>query len=77
MFLPTTCIGIKKLFPDSRRGTATTQTQNKTRQNYYANLLYTPLCISSLPQIFTYPQEVSDCASIRTSYNVHCSFNIF
>ena len=24
-----------------------------------------------------YPQEVSDCASIRTSYNVHCSFNIF
>ena len=25
-----------KLFPGSRRRTATTQTQNKTRQNYYA-----------------------------------------
>jgi len=28
----------KKLFPDSRRRTATTQTQNKTRQNYYAKI---------------------------------------
>ena len=28
----------EKLFPDSRRRTATTQTQNKTRQNYYARI---------------------------------------
>jgi len=33
----------KKLFPDSRRRTATTQTQNKTRQNYYAFVLFSPL----------------------------------
>ena len=26
------------MFPGSRRGTITTQTQNKTRQNYYAIL---------------------------------------
>lgn len=27
---------IKKRYPDSHRSTVTTQTQNKTRQNYYA-----------------------------------------
>ena len=29
---------IKKQYHDSRRSTVTTQTQNKTRQNYYAIL---------------------------------------
>ena len=29
---------IKKRYPDSHRSTVTTQTQNKTRQNYYAIL---------------------------------------
>ena len=49
----------KKQFPDSRRGIATTQTQNKTRQNYYAIIcLY--LCITYLIQIFTYLKKVAD-----------------
>ena len=68
---------IKKLLPDSRRGVATTQTQNKTRQNYYASLLYAISCISSSFHIFSYLQRVSENALTRTPEDVHCSLNIF
>lgn len=48
----------KKRSLDSRRRNATTQTQNKTRQNYYAFLYL--LCFlvkhKRLLQLFTYPQ---------------------
>ena len=68
---------IKKLLPDSRRGVATTQTQNKTRQNYYASLLYAISCISSSFHIFSYLQRVSENTLTRTPEDVHCSLNIF
>jgi len=48
----------KKLSPDSRRKTATTQTQNKTRQNYYAIMITCPMNHGNIfvsVRVFTYP----------------------
>jgi len=45
----------KKRYHDSRRSTVTTQTQNKTRQNYYAIFLSMPGRHKYHLRIFAYP----------------------
>ena len=49
----------KKRYHDSRRSTVTTQTQNKTRQNYCAIYLSIPKKYKYCSCIFTYPQTAS------------------
>ena len=55
----------KKKKDEENSEIATTQTENKTRQNYYASSALYTLCISSLPYIFSYVETVSDAASIE------------
>ena len=73
MFLQTKNIRIKKLSPYSRRRITTTQTQNKTRQNYYAKSVCTTICTTYPFHIFTYTQKVADLCTNLTPFSVNCS----
>ncbi len=68
----------KKRYHDSRRSTVTTQTQNKTRQNYYAISLSIPGRYKYYPCIFTYSQTASGrLASIKQIACTICFYFVY
>ena len=67
------CRAYQKIGPVSRQGLLQTQTQNKTRQNYYAVCLSMPGRQTRHPSIFTYRCNVSN----RLCINNKCMRHLF